>query len=276
MMHILSDEDTTRSLPNKFMHVHLLLSTKCSSKSHLLEQLLTVLADPLLLVVARDVVPHRFILPKSSGKCKAALLSTQNCVGFYELSQPLFSIVWLPHPLVPRGRVVLTSLASSATETICPPGVRSPSFLWPISWSHANTRAAPEPCVDKSWLERCSGEASLPHRLITDVSTGPDKRRFPALHPPPHLVPLPFRLQAHQGHTALLTPLACSSKISHNCIHLCPFGAGLRRFCLRLVKEGRLPRVDIVVASVRKVGLSLFAKVEVLAGNKRDREEEQF
>ena len=71
-----------------------------SCKSHLLEQLLTVLADPLLLVVARDVVPHllwmycyerveiisflahRFILPKSSGKGKAALLSTQNCVWF--------------------------------------------------------------------------------------------------------------------------------------------------------------------------------------------------
>merc|ERR1719244_682844 len=94
-----------------------------SCKSHLLEQLLTVLADPLLLVVTRDVVPHRLILPKSSGKCKAALLRAQNCVRFYELSQPLFSIVWLPHPLVPRGRVVLTSLASSATETICPPGV---------------------------------------------------------------------------------------------------------------------------------------------------------
>ena len=72
---------------------------------------------------------------------------------------------------------------------------------------------------------------------------------------------------------------------------------------LRLVKEGRLPRVDIVVPSVRKVRLSLseqreylelskglkvlifgvkaqkysiLAKIEVLAGNKRDREEEQF
>ena len=72
---------------------------------------------------------------------------------------------------------------------------------------------------------------------------------------------------------------------------------------LRLVKESRLPRVDIVVASVRKVRLSLseqreymelskglkllifgveaqkesiLAKIEVLAGNKRDREEEQF
>ena len=72
---------------------------------------------------------------------------------------------------------------------------------------------------------------------------------------------------------------------------------------LRLVKEGRLPRVDIVVPSVRKVRLSLsehreymelseglkvlifgvkaqkesiLAKIEILAGNKRDREEEQF
>ena len=72
---------------------------------------------------------------------------------------------------------------------------------------------------------------------------------------------------------------------------------------LRLVKKSRLPRVDIVVASVRKVRLSfseqrdcielskglellifgvkaqkesILAKIEVLAGNKRDREEEQF
>ena len=70
---------------------------------------------------------HRFILPKSSGKCKATLLRAKNCVWFsggweravfnyfnfkwiynlnwkkilswnlHELSQPLFSIVWLPH-----------------------------------------------------------------------------------------------------------------------------------------------------------------------------------
>ena len=83
--------------------------------------------------------------------------------------------IFEPYPLVPRDRVVLTSLASSATETICPrnysestlfyidfqllmsnlpPGVGSPSFLWPISWSHANARAAPEPEIEnilRSW-----------------------------------------------------------------------------------------------------------------------------
>ena len=83
--------------------------------------------------------------------------------------------IFEPYPLVPWSRVVLTSLASSATETICPrncsestlsyidfqflmsnlpPGVWSPSFLWPISWSHANARAAPEPEIENilgSW-----------------------------------------------------------------------------------------------------------------------------
>jgi len=93
------------------------------SKSHLLQQLLTVLTDPLLLVVAGDVVPHRLILPEAGGQGQAALLGAKHSVRLYELSQSLFSVVWLPHPLVSWDRVVLAGLASSATETVCPPGV---------------------------------------------------------------------------------------------------------------------------------------------------------
>ena len=36
--------------------------------------------------------------------------------------------------------------------------------------------------------------------LITDVTAGPDKRRFPVFHPSPHLGPLPLCLQAHLWH----------------------------------------------------------------------------
>ena len=49
-------------------------------------------------------------------------------------------------------------------------------------------------CVRWSrWINGCN-------LLITDMSTCPDERRFPALHPPPHLNPLTFCLQAHLRH----------------------------------------------------------------------------
>ena len=76
----------------KFMHVHLLLSTKCSSKSHLLEQLLTVLADPLLLVVARDVVPHLLWMYCYEQKIFLFLLTVSSCQSPVARARQLSSV----------------------------------------------------------------------------------------------------------------------------------------------------------------------------------------
>ena len=150
------------------MHVHLLLSTKCSSKSHLLEQLLTVLADPLLLVVARDVVPHllwiyccervenisflahRFILPKSSGKCKAALLSAQNCVwfsgggrgGYSTTSISNWYIIWIENNLVLK--LTWAQPASLQHCLAASPAILGWSIILHIKWNKVLSAQKPQ------------------------------------------------------------------------------------------------------------------------------------
>merc|ERR1719273_607584 len=99
------------------------LPTTALQQAGFRQEAITVLTDPLLLVVAGDVVPDRLVLPEAGGQGQAGLLLPLQHL------QPLLPVVRLRDGRGPRVRL-LVELGEDAGVS---PGVGGPAGRCPVS-----------------------------------------------------------------------------------------------------------------------------------------------